>query len=363
MGPYNYSDYYNKICKELLLDHIEKADGSNMIMSPLSIVSMLQIAADSVSGETKEELFRYINGYPDMKYNLKDLYKLMQYTRELKSVNGVIIAEKIKENIKEDYIASVKEKHDAEVFSSDDIVKDVNKWVSEKTEGMIDSIADESMKEMLLALINAISFMADWEEQYEESDIYSGEFNNQDGSIAKVKMMSSTEYSYIENDFFTGFTKDYKNKNYCFMALLPKKKRSITFLKRAINGSELVKIFQNAQDIEVHVSIPEFKSEFSENLNSFLKRNGVNKIFTNSAEFDPISEEVPLKMDSILHKAYIEVDRRGTKAAAVTWGWVVEAGCAPVKEYKTVRLDRPFVYAIVNKLTGYPVFFGTVNNL
>lgn len=362
MGPYNYLDHYNKICKELLLDHIEKADGSNLIMSPFSIISMLQIAADSVSGETKEELIRYINGYPDMKYDLNDFQKLMQYTGELKSANGVIIADKIKEKVKESYITSVKDKHDAEVFSSEDIVSDVNKWVSEKTEGMIDSIADESMNQMLLAFINAISFMADWEEQYEDSDIHTGKFNNQDGSISQVKMMSSTEYSYIENDFFTGFTKDYKDENYCFMALLPKKKRSKTFLKRAIDGSKLSELFLNAQDIEVHAAMPEFKAEFSENLNALLERNGINRIFTNSADFSPVSEEVPLKMDSILHKAYIEVDRRGTKAAAVTMGWVV-AACASAEESKTVYLDRPFVYAIVNKLTGYPVFIGTVNNL
>ena len=68
-------------------------------------------------------------------------------------------------------------------------------------------------------------------------------------------------------------------------------------------------------------------------------------------------------MDAIIHKAHIEVDRKGTKVAAVSMG-VVVCGCAPsLEEYKSVRLDRPFIYAIVHNLTGLPVFAGIVNHI
>ena len=70
-----------------------------------------------------------------------------------------------------------------------------------------------------------------------------------------------------------------------------------------------------------------------------------------------------LKADSILHKAHIEVDRKGTKAAAVT-SMVVVPGCAPMeREYEEVCLDRPFVYAIMNNKTGLPVFTGITNQI
>ena len=68
-------------------------------------------------------------------------------------------------------------------------------------------------------------------------------------------------------------------------------------------------------------------------------------------------------MDSIIHKARIEVDRQGTKAAAVTMG-AIEVGCAfPLDKPKVVELDRPFVYAIMDNKTGLPVFTGIVNKL
>ena len=68
-----------------------------------------------------------------------------------------------------------------------------------------------------------------------------------------------------------------------------------------------------------------------------------------------------LYVDEILHKTYIDVNREGTRASAVT-GVMVKAAALqpePVREY-TVRLDRPFLYAIVDSYTGTPVFLGTM---
>lgn len=121
----------------------------------------------------------------------------------------------------------------------------------------------------------------------------------------------------------TGFVKEYKGGEYSYMALLPKKKRSKTFIKRALTSTNLTDLFRSAQDMTVYATIPEYKVEFSENLNALLKQNGINQIFADSADYSPVTDKVPLKTDGIIHKAYIEVDRRGTKAAAVTFDYVV----------------------------------------
>ena len=65
-----------------------------------------------------------------------------------------------------------------------------------------------------------------------------------------------------------------------------------------------------------------------------------------------------------IHKAHIELDRKGTKAAAVTAA-MLTCGCALVFEDETkyVTLDRPFVYAIMHNETGLPIFTGVVNKL
>lgn len=58
-------------------------------------------------------------------------------------------------------------------------------------------------------------------------------------------------------------------------------------------------------------------------------------------------------------KTRIELDEHGTKAAAFTWG-MMNSGSAPPEEVPIVRLDRPFLYAIVDSGTGLPLFLGAV---
>ena len=53
------------------------------------------------------------------------------------------------------------------------------------------------------------------------------------------------------------------------------------------------------------------------------------------------------------------MDRKGTKAAAITIAEAVELGEPP--EYEKVILDRPFIYAIMHNETGLPVLAGVYN--
>ena len=74
------------------------------------------------------------------------------------------------------------------------------------------------------------------------------------------------------------------------------------------------------------------------------------------------TKEGILSIDSVMHKTHIELDKNGTKAAAVTY--LVKAGsAAPTEPPKEVYLDRPFLYAIVEESTGLPIFMGVVNNV
>ena len=110
----------------------------------------------------------------------------------------------------------------------------------------------------------------------------------------------------------------------------------------------------------VETVMPEFKFEYARELKPLCKALGIKEVFTDKADFSPASRE-PLKVDAILHKAHVEVDRKGTKAAAVTMAGLVCAGAAVMEEAKIVCLDRPFIYAIMHKETKLPVFAGIMN--
>lgn len=357
----DYTGKYNEIAGKLLESSLKTKKDENIVLSPMSVIMLLGIAADAVDGKTRDEVIRMLcdgSSYEDCLDVLKEIQKASARSGFLMSSNAVCVKKNILASITDGYEERLKVNFAGNLFSSDDIVRDVNVWVNEKTKGMIKDAVNDSMNQMLACLMNAIAFEAEWMEQYEDEDIHEGEFNNADGTVSEVQMLESSEDTYIEDDFFTGFIKPYKDEDYAFMALLPKKK-SAFFLLRAVKQIDFSKLLNESAYGTVYVTMPEFKYDFGEDLTGFCKEFGVSTLFTPEADFSPMSKEW-LKVDSIIHKAHIEVDRKGTKAAAVTMAYVV-VGCAPSMDFKTVCLDRPFVYAIMNTKTGLPVFTGIYN--
>ena len=226
---------------------------------------------------------------------------------------------------------------------------------------MITDISSDSLSEALLCVLNAVAFEQEWEEEYEEDYTYEDEFRNLDGSVSEVTYLDSCEGVYIEDILYTGFAKPYKGGEYSYVALLPKRKSAFA-LKRVIESLDFGTLKDKISYRDVFVTMPEFEGDFNSDLSGFIKGLGAQTIFTPEADFSPMSD-VALKLDSIIHKAHIEVGRQGTKAAAVTME-VVCAGAAPdMDEIRYVTLDRSFVYAIVHNETGLPVFVGVVKKL
>ena len=331
-----YSGKYNELTASVMR-YFSDETTDNMVFSPFSIIMLLSIVADSVDGKTKQEVLDVLGS--DLEYeDYRSMISMLQtvFTDEVThdpgkkeyktggnvvSSNAVCVQEKIKDSIipgYEDRLA----KYRGKLFASKDIVRDVNAWVKENIRGMISEIADDSMSHMMACLMNAIAFEADWAKKYAEENIFEGDFTNVDGSVSKVQMLFSTEHIYFENDFYTGFVKPYNGSEYSYMALLPKKK-SPSFVKRSLKELDFSKLLGSSTDIKVYASMPEFKYDFGKELTALFQNMGVETLFTAQADFSPMSSEL-LKMESIIHKAHIEVDSKGTKAAAVTMGVVCQ---------------------------------------
>ncbi|WP_022770118.1 serpin family protein [Butyrivibrio sp. NC2007] len=359
-----YSPHYNKLAAKFFSEYVLTNKGDNVVISPLSIIVLLAIAADSTDGNTRKEIAGVLKGilpYDAAMGIISLIQNELSETGGLVSSNAAIVKKTIENSINPEYKERIASKFGGELFCTDDVVYAVNSWVKEKTKGLIEQIADESMAGTLMSLINAVSFEAEWEDEYDEDDIKEADFKNSDGSKSRVDMMFSKEHLYIENEFFTGFLKPYKNREYSYMALLPKNDHNERIFRRSVEKIDFKGLYDSASYDQVFVNMPEFNGEFRTDLTELLKDMGINKIFSSEADFSPLSSEV-LRADSIVHKARIEVDRKGTKAAAATAMFLV-AGCAPMSNPKVVRLDRPFIYAIMHNETGLPVFTGITNQI
>ena len=356
----NYSDFARKA-----LETFASGNDKNMVFSPFSMAMLLAMLADATKGEARKEILAVIARgiYNDLTGSFAEIREYLTDAETFVSSNAVCVKKSLENSILPEFKEKFA-KYGGELFASENCVEEINGWVNEKTKGMIKKIVNEPMNPLLMAtLMNAVAFEAKWSDSYKDTDIKEEEFTNASGYQSTVNMLKSFENSYIEDDFFTGFVKPYQGYKYSFMALLPKKK-SMKFFDKSLQDVDFVKLFKNSRSCEVRVTMPEFKYSWERSLIGFCKELGINTVFSWNADFSSFSSSAKIKIDEMIQKAYIEVNRKGTKAKAVTY--CIAVGCSPftVKpEVKTVRLNRPFIYAIVHNKSGLPVFVGTVKHL
>ena len=132
-----------------------------------------------------------------------------------------------------------------------------------------------------------------------------------------------------------------------------------------LDGGRLQGILEGSRDIVVHASMPKFESEYAIDLADGLSALGMPDAFdAGLADFARLSPDANgLYIGSVLHKAHIAVDEQGTKAGAATAMSMNAASAMAPEDEKTVHLDRPFLYLIIDQRTNFPVFMGILNTL
>ncbi len=337
----------------------------NTLISPLSVIYALAMTANGAEGDTlkqmeevfgmsMDELNPYLYTY---KNNLPqgDKYKLhmansIWYRENVFTPNKNFLQENV------NY-------YGAELYESpfnDETVKDINNWVKNNTDKMIDKIVDEVDGDMVMYLINALAFDAKWDTKYEKKDIKDGKFTLENGSETDVEFMYSTEKEYIEDEDAKGFIKYYKDKKYAFVALLPDEDVYVSEYLASLNGEKITSLLKNKKTCTVKAAIPKFEAEYEIVMNDALRELGIKDAFTTDADFSAMgSADGILYIDTVIHKTYISVDENGTKAAAVTSVGVKGASAIKPDEVKEVYLDRPFAYMIIDCENNVPIFIGT----
>ena len=214
-----------------------------------------------------------------------------------------------------------------------------------------------------MILINALVFDAKWAVPFVESgEDFKQAFTGLDGKTKSASMMFGEEYSYLEDDLCTGFTKSYEGDTYRFVALLPKDEKDFEGFIESLSGEQLAALLGGAADERTLIMLPKFSYDYEVSLPEALQAMGMKDAFSGArADFSGISD-TPLVISDVLHNTHIDLDSEGTRAAAVT-AVIVTESAMPMDEPHTVYLDRPFVYMIVDTATNLPVFMGTVTGI
>lgn len=157
---------------------------------------------------------------------------------------------------------------------------------------------------------------------------------------------------------------EYSNDNrLSFVVLLPEIKTQLIKVVdnlRDFGVSRLMDRLANITVFEEHdaeIYLPRFTIESNYQLNDILSNMGLSDVFDmHLANFTKISKH-PVHISKFVHKTKIEVNELGTVAAAISGASLSFTIALPI-----FKLDRPFVFLIVEKFSNTLAFCGQVRN-
>lgn len=339
----------------------------NTLISPISAMFPLAMTANGANGNTLSQMNQVLS--KDIPLNTLNKY-LYSFRKSLKSTfrskmhisNSIWLRNDLK--IQKDFLQTNSDFYDAPIFQSSfnsQTLKDINNWVKNNTNGHIDKALDEINKDTVMYLMNTLEFDSKWKEKYEKESINDNSFFNQNDTDTLCKFMTSTEHYYLDDGKATGFIKPYYNDHYRFIALLPNDGVSISEYINQMTGEKFINTLNNASITTVSAEMPAFHYEYSLSLKEALTTLGMEDATSMKADFSKLSKTQGknIYIEDVIQKTYIYVDPKGTKAGAITFVEINKKS-AEVGPDKSVILNRPFVYAIIDSKTNIPIFMGVV---
>lgn len=340
---------------------------ANKVYSPLSIRYALTMLKEGSTGDARKELNNLLGKQKLPKYNNVD--------DKLSLANSMFIRDSYEEYIKSSYIDKLKNNYNAEiVFDEFKDATNVNKWIEDKTFGLINKmLKDETVQNPFtqLLLINALAIDLRWEQEFRGTSTNNGTFYLDSGKKYDATMMhrkASSRDSYYKDDDVTVLKmnlEELDDASLEFDIIMPNK--SLKNYIEKLDTNSLNKLLDSAksntdENTEVRITVPRFKYDYDLKLKEDLEELGVKKVFEkNSSSLTNISKNEDLFVSDAKHKALIEFKEKGVTAAAATVIVVSDnAILVPEQRIIDVKIDKPFMYIIRDKKTGATWFVGTV---
>ena len=198
------------------------ADGTdNCVLSPYSAMVALAMTANGAQGETLAQM-EAVLGLPIG--TLNEYLHGCDMGSEVTAANAMWFRDTPDLVVKDAFLQANADYYGADAYRAPfdgQTVSEINDWVKTHTAGRIPSMFNNMSPEIVLVLINALTFDAQWQEKYTESNAKDGEFNAADGTVQQATYLHSEESTYLDDGMATGFLKPYEGGRYSYLALLP----------------------------------------------------------------------------------------------------------------------------------------------
>jgi len=384
----DYVDFLRKANDRLTLDLLSalaerpEDKDNNLLFSPSSILTGIGMLFRGMDGDTRENV-RRIMGFPpkDKPKLFRDAFKKLTRNSSVAEKSPKYSANMITVNtenqIKQRYASDIKNVFNGnpyhEKFSDnpEKTRRNINAWVSKRTNKKIKELLppDGVKADTLVVLVNVLYFKDDWKNEPFVKDPQIDNFKLGDGTTVETEFMESDEMTvgYKDLNDVEIVSIPFDTDNYYFVVVAPKENSDPESVLRKMQtdaGLVILDSVASPKDAlvteSVNLKMPVFKSSLATNLADIMENVGLGEIMQPTANYGMISEK-PVKVDSINHKAVIDVNTNGVEAAAATSISIVPKFGAFTAD-KMVKLDRPFLYFIVEDSKKIIHFAGVLRN-
>uniref|UniRef100_UPI00398E5BDB alpha-1-antitrypsin-like isoform X1 n=2 Tax=Pristiophorus japonicus TaxID=55135 RepID=UPI00398E5BDB len=343
----------------------------NIFFSPISISAALAMLSLGAKHNTLDQLQQVLwlsnmtkNDAAEMHVAFK--YLLQDLTSEsnelhLKMGNSLYIQQGL--NLKNKFLEDTRQFYEAEASNVDftapeEAKEQINTYVRNHTDGKIQDFIKELNRDTVMILLNYVLFKGKWVKTFDPLDTSEADFFVDDTTTVRVQMMKKMGmfyHSYDRQLSSSVILVPYKG-NASLILILPDAGK-LAEVEQNLNITNFQNLIFSSQFSSASLHLPKFSLKASYKLKDLLTTMGIIDAFTNNADLTGISESEPLKVSEVTHEAVLDVDEKGTEAAAVTGIEIMPMSLPPKYVF-----NKPFLLLIAQHNTKSVLFAGRVMN-
>lgn len=357
-----------------LFKTLQPSAAGNIAISPLSVSMALQILYNGAAGSTQQAMAQTLQLGALSLTDLNGANAALQaslFTADPKVT--LIIANSLwtqgsDSSVLASFVQADQTYYGATLGDLSGAPANVNAWISNATQGLITDILPAGDYSRAVAILaNALYFKAPWTTAFDTTQTVTQAFTLTDGSEASVPMMHQTgSYPYLQGANFQAVNIPYGSGRMSMLVILPSSGVAISSFVASLTLDDLNSWIGALRTTGGSIGLPRFTATYqSTGLAGVLANLGMSvaicaPVGSGGADFSALSSLQPVCVSDAEHQTVVEVDEAGTIAAAATT--VTVSPTDVVAGNFTMIMDRPFLYAIYDDVTGEVLFIGALLN-
>ncbi|KFO95710.1 Alpha-1-antiproteinase 2, partial [Calypte anna] len=362
----NNADFAFQFFKEVALE----APNKNIFFSPVSISTAFAMLALGARSTTKIQILEGLTfnlteiQEKEIHEGFHNLIHMLNHPEggvQLNLGNAIFLTENLK--LLKKFLDDAKDLYQLETFTTDfnnptEAKKNINAYIERKTYGKISNLVKDIDPQAVMLLASFVFFKGDWERPFNPEYTKSREFFVDAETTVEVPMMHQMgrfDFYFDEERSCTVVRLHYNGSATAFLVLPTEGK---------MNQLEQTLVKETVQEWSEHLFqsmlslyFPKFSISGSYEIKNTLRKMGIVDVFTDQADLSGISNSQELKVSKVVHKAALDIDERGTEAAAATAAEIIPMSLPP-----TIEFNRPFLVLIFDRDTNSTLFIGKIVN-